>query len=438
MKPTLAKIQLLAAVAIGLILSFYPVAVVAKAASRVYEYMQGLTVPQVGMQANANTLTGLIPTIYEALDVVSREMVGFIPAVTRNSSAERAALNQSILVPITPATTLADNTPAVTAPNTGDQTVSNVSMTISKSKHAPIRWNGEEQRGLLNAGSYAGILRGQFEQAFRTLVNDIEADLWLAAYKNSSRAHGTAGTAPFGTAGNLSDFAGVMRILEDNGAPKSDLQLVLGSAAMSNLRGVQSVLFKVNEAGSSDMLRNGMTDRVQGFALRNSAAIGVHTKGTAASYVTSGSTAVGVKDVALVTGTGTVLAGDICTFAADSNNKYIVGAGVAAPGTISLNDPGARVVIATANALTVGNNYTPNVAFARSAMQLITRPPALPVGPDGKAMDMADDVMMVTDPVSGITFEIAVYRQFMQLTYHVRLAWGTAAVKDEHIATLIG
>lgn len=438
MKSTLFKLRFAALITIALAVVTYPATILAKAAAFVGDAMLGLTVPKTGAVLGANTLTGLIPTLYEALDVVSREMVGFIPAVMRNSNAERAALNQSILVPITPTVTLADNTPAVSAPNTGDQSIGNVSMTISKSKHAPIRWNGEEQKGLINAGSYAGILRGQFEQAFRTLINEIEADLFLAAYKNASRAYGTAGTAPFGTAGDLSDFAGVMRILEDNGAPKSDLQLVLGGAAMQNLRGKQSVLFKVNEAGTSDMLRNGMTDRVQGFALRNSGAIVQVTKGTGASYVTSGSTAAGVKDIALVTGTGTVLAGDVVTFAADGNNKYVVGTGVAAPGTITLNDPGARVVIPTGNALTVGNSYTPNVAFARTAMQLITRAPQMPVGPDGRSMDMADDVTTVTDPVSGITFEVAVYRQFMQLVYHVRLAWGTAAVKDEHIATLMG
>jgi hypothetical protein len=229
-----------------------------------------------------------------------------------------------------------------------------------------------------------------------------------------------------------------MRILEDNGAPKGDLQLVLGGAAIQNLRGKQSVLFKVNEAGSSDMLRNGMTDRVQGFALRNSAAVAAVIKGTGASYVTSGSTAVGVKDIALTTGTGTVLAGDVVTFAADANNKYVVGTGVAAPGTMTLNDPGARIVIPTSNALTIGNGYTPNVAFARSAIQLITRAPQMPVGPNGESMDMADDVITVTDPVSGLSFDIAVYRQFMQLVYHVRLAWGVQAIKDEHIATLIG
>jgi len=386
----------------------------------------------------ANTLTSLTPTLYEALDIVSREMVGFIPAVSRNSSAERAAKDQTILVPITTAQTAADNTPATTAPNTGDQTVNNVAMTINKSKHVPIRWNGEEQRGLINAGSYAGILRNQFVQGFRTLVNLVETDLFNTTYQNASRAYGTAGTAPFGTAGDLSDIAQVRKILDDNGAPQTDLQLVLGSAAIANVRGKQSVLFKVNEAGSDQLLRDGVLGRLEGFDIHNSNSAVQVTKGTGTSYVTSGSTAAGVSSIALVTGSGTVLAGDVVTFAADTNNKYVVNTGVAAPGTIVLGTPGAMVTIATANAMTIGNSYTPNMAFSKSAVQLITRAPAMPIGPDGRPMDMADDVMQITDPNSGITFDVAVYRQFMQLVYHIRLAWGAQAIKPNHIAALMG
>src|SRR5438309_2179191 len=151
----------------------------------------------------ANTLTGLVPTIYEALDIVARELVGFIPACSHDAQAERAALNQTIMIPITGAQTSANNTPAVTSPDTGDQTISNTTMTISKSKHVPIRWNGEQQLGARSAGWYEQVLRNQFTQAFRTLTNLIEVDLFNAAYQNSSRATGTAGTAPFATGGDI-------------------------------------------------------------------------------------------------------------------------------------------------------------------------------------------------------------------------------------------
>ena len=387
----------------------------------------------------ANTLTSLVPTLYESLDVVSRELVGFIPAVTKNTSAERAALNETILVPLTAQQTMADNTPAVTPPNTGDGTISNVPMTISKSKHVPIRWNGEEQRGLNNAGTYGGILRNQFTQAFRTLVNQIEIDLWTTAYQNASRAYGTAGTAPFGTYPDLSDVAQTLKLLNDNGAPQSDLQLVLGGAAVANLRGKQALLFKVNEAGTSQTLRQGVIGELESFSIHNSAAVTTVTKGTGTLYTSSAAGfPIGTTSIPVITGSGTILAGDVITFAGDIN-KYVVQTGVAAPGTIVIGAPGLlQALPASAQALTIGGNYTPNVAFHRSAINLITRVPQMPIGPDGVAMDMADDVLDVTDPVSGITFQVAVYRQFMQLSYHVRLAWGYQGIKANHTCVLIG
>ncbi len=392
-----------------------------------------------GMILGANSLTGLVPTIYESLDIVSRELIGFIPAVSRNSSGERAALNQIITIPLTEAQALQDTTPAVTAPNTGDQTVDNVSMTISRSKFVPIRWAGEEQRGQINAGTYAGTLRDQFTQAFRALANQIETDLFTTGYQNASRAYGTPGAAPFGTSGDLSDLAQTAMILDNNGAPLTDRKFVLGATAVANMRGKQSLLLRVNESGSDILLRTGSISAlpVEGFDLHNSNSVKPVAKGTGTAYTSdTAGYAVGATAITLITGTGTVLAGDTVTFAGDSN-KYVVAGGITAPGVITLAKPGLQQAIpAAATALTIGATATSNIAFEKNAIKLITRAPASPIGPDGKAMDMADDVIQITDPVSGITFEVAVYRQFMQLVYHVRLAWGYQAIKQNHIAIL--
>ncbi len=375
----------------------------------------------------ANTLTNLIPTIFAAKDVILRELAGFIPAVSLDASGEAAAKDQTIRWPVVPAHTAGDITPAATGPDPASKTHGSDTMTINKSRSVTFYWEGEEQKGL--GGLYNIILRDQFAQAMRTLVNEVETDL-AALYVAASRAYGTAGTTPFAT--NLADPANVLKILKDNGAPTSDLQLVINTAAGAALRTLAQ-LTKANEAGGSELLRRGTLLDVHGFAIRESAQTKAHTKGTGAAYVTSGATAVGVTDIALITGTGTVLAGDVVTFAADANNKYVVTTGISAPGTISIAKPGARVVIPTGNAMTIGNSYTANLAFSRSALSLLMRVPAMPEGGDA-----ADDVTVITDPETGLSFQVAMYRQYRRVAFEVGLAWGVKANKPEAIATLLG
>jgi hypothetical protein len=380
----------------------------------------------------ANTLTNLIRPFYEALDVVSRELVGFIPAVNRNSTVERAALNQSVRVPIVPAITGADNTPAVTPPDTGDQSIDNVEITISKSRHWPVRWNGEETLGLENSGTYDTITRDRFAQAIRTAVNEIELDL-AGLYVDASRAHGTAGTTPFGTANDLSDVAGVWQILADNGAPQSDLHLVISTAAAANIMGKQSQLFKVNEAGTADLLRRGTIGEIEGFSVHKSAQVKSHTKGTGASYLVNDATPPAVGDVSITvdTGTGTIIAGDVITLAGDTN-KYVVDTALAA-NVVTIAKPGLRVAADDDDAITVGNSYRANMAFYRGAIVLATRAPALP-----RQGDLAIDREILTDPVTGLSFELAAYPGFRQMTYHVSIAWGYKLIKPEHVAILLG
>lgn len=382
----------------------------------------------------SNTITNLLPDIYAALDVISRETTGFIPSVSRNSTIAQASIGDTVRVPVAPEATTADTTPGVNAPDTGDQTIDNVPVQILKSKHVPVRWNGEETKGLQNAGTFQSIQADRFYQAMRALVNEIERDLYIEAYTRASRGYGSAGNTPFATAGDLSDFAGVLSILEQNGAPKNDLQLALGHSAMGNLRGKQSSLFKVNEAGSSDMLRNGMTDRIMSMAIRHSDPIGLHIKGTGANYVTNTGSPyqAGQKTIAVDGGTGTILSGDVVTFAGDAN-KYVINDGTSGAGDTIIGGPGLQSSLSDGVAMSIGDNYTPNVAFARSAIVLATRAPAVPQGGDA-----ATDRMVVTDPVTGLSFEISRYAQFKQVVYHVALAWGYKAIKPAHIALLMG
>lgn len=383
----------------------------------------------------ANTITGLFPTLYNALDVVSRELVGFIPAVSSDMTFERAAVGQTVMSPVAPAATATDITPGVTPPDDGDQTIGNVQMTITKARRVPVRWNGEQKLALDNNGaSYNIILRDQFAQAMRTLVNEVEADL-AALHIYASRAYGTPGTTPF--ASNLADTAQVRKILSDNGAPLSDLQMVIDTSAGANMRTLTQ-LSKANEAADTQLLRRGVLLDVHGFAIRESGQTKTATAGTGASATTNTTGyAVGATSIGLASaGTGTIVAGDVISFAGDTN-KYLVVTGdtdVSNGGTIVLAAPGLRKAIpASATAITVAATSARSMGFARSAIALATRAPALP-----DQGDLARDRTLVTDPESGLTFEVAMYPQYRQMQYEVALAWGVKAVKTEHIAALLG
>lgn len=375
----------------------------------------------------ANTLTSLAPVLFSAAQQVSNEPFGVISGITTNFNDKGVAKGDSIIVPIAPVRAASDFAPGATSSSGDDAIASNVTVQITQSKKVSWHLTGEQIRSLDNGAESAEWMRQLIAQGMRTLRNLAEADCAAAIKVGASRAYGTAGTAPF--ASDLSALTNVYKILKDNGAPMSDLQLVVDTAAGLNLRNL-GIIQQAYQAGSDEERRSGNLLKQFGFSIGESAGIVSHTKGTGASYVTSGSTAVGVRDVALVTGTGTVLAGDVVTFAADSANKYVVNTGVAAPGTISLGRPGARVTIATANALTVGNTYTPNLAFERSAVVGVMRPPLMPENPTMQMLPISDD--------KGMTYLLVDIAQYGQRSLELHLAYGFKVVQSEHVALVLG
>jgi hypothetical protein len=382
----------------------------------------------------ANTLTSILPTAYSALNKVLREPFSLIRQAYRNSSAEQVALNQPISYPVVPAFgTANDNTPAATAPDATGITIGNETMTITQSKNHRFNFNGEEQRSISQDGLYANVLEQIFAQAFRKHINTIEAYCLGVAYKSSSRAVGTAGTAPF--ASNTDVLAEAYKILTENASPRDDLQCVINPAAAYNLRKLD-ILKKANESGDN-MYRTAILGNLYGFMINESAGVALHTAGTGSTtYAVNllAGYAAGSKTIALDGGSGTILAGDVFTNSQSGrdSNKYVVKTALTA-GSLVLNNPGIVEAWVNDDITAVGASYRANLAFDRYGIHIVTRAPLMPEGGDG-----ADDVQMITDPVSGLSFQIAMYGQYRQRMIEVAIAYDCKVVQPESVVTIMG
>lgn len=387
----------------------------------------------------ANVLTDLAADIYVAADTVARELVGVIPGSLVNANGvQRAALGDTVRSHVTNQATAVDVAPSMTIPEGTDQTVGNRTMTISKSRAVQIPWTGEDMRHVRNGAGFETIYGDQIAQAMRVLTNEMERDLALTGYRAASRAVGTAGTTPF--ASNFDLVAQARQILVDNGTPTDgQITMALNTLAGTNLRNLAQ-LQKANENGSDQMLRNGVLLDLQGVMLRESAGIASHTAGSVTANVTvTGANAVGATEIGVTTdATGAVnlLAGDVISFAGDSN-RYVAGAdvtiGASTTGTITINGPGLRQATAGSEAVTAEASYTGNFVFHRNALEIAMRAPALPDGGDA-----AVDRMTIQDPFSGMVFEVSAYKGYKKAMFEVAAAWGTGSWKEDFIALVQG
>ena len=374
----------------------------------------------------ANTLSNLIPDVYTALDIVSRELVGALPGVTRDANADRIASNQTIRVAQTPTNTTSAYTPAMAVPSAVDQTVANASLTLSKNKYAAFSWTGEEVYAMNQGPGFLTIRQNQIAQAFRALVNEMENDVCDAIAAGASRAYGTAGTTPF--ASTLADPAQVRKILDDNGSPLSGRSLVINTTAGAALRTLGQ-LTKANEAGTAMTLRDGELLNLHGFSVRESAQINNATAGTGASYQTDAAFAIGDTTITVDTGSGTILAGDVITI---GSHKYVVATALSS-GSLTITAPGLVAAVADNTAVTVNATSARNIAFSSDAIVLATRLPIFP-----SEGDMAIDNEVVTDPRTGISFDLRVYPGDGMVLYRIHALWGWKVLKTAHAAVLLG
>lgn len=376
----------------------------------------------------ANVFTALAPVLFSAAQEVAAEPFGVIDSVNANFDSKGVAIGDSVTVPVAPVRAAGDYTPAMTTTAGTDATASSVSVTIDYNRQVSWNLTGEQIRSLQNGGNYEEWVRQLIAQGMRTLRNEAEVFAATAIYKAASRAVGTAGTTPF--ASTLDAFVDARRVLRDNGAPMADLQFVMNTAASSNLFKL-GVIQQAYQAGSETERRQGVFLRQYGFMVKESAGIVSHTKGTGTSYLVNNAStiAVGGTTIAADTGSGTIIAGDVVTFAADSNNKYVVNTALSG-GSFAIGNPGARVSIPDNNAITVGNNYTANLAFERNAVVAVMRPPLIPENANIQQRTISDG--------RGMTYLLVQVTGDGMVTWRLHLASGFKVVQPEFVCNVLG
>jgi hypothetical protein len=376
----------------------------------------------------ANDLSALTPVLYSAAQTVAAEPTGSLQSIDMNFDDKGVAIGDSVDVPVAGVSTSSDYTPAMTTSAGTDSTPSDVSVSITANKEVSWHLTGEQQRSLENGGTDQEWVRQKLQQGMRTLRNLAEADANTAIYQGASSAIGTAGTTPFGT--NIDLIAEAYKGLKDNGAPMADMHMVLDTTAGLNARKLQ-IIQQADQAGTDQERRTGNFLRQFGFSIKESAGIQTHTKGTGTGYLVNDGTDVQIGDTDIVvdTGSNTILAGDVVTFAADTTNKYVVNTALAA-NQFSIGKPGAKVIIPDDNAITVGNNYTANLAYERSAIVGVVRPPII-----------KDSGVIRTIPVTdqfGMTYLFCEIQGDGMTTWRLNLAWGFKVVQPEYVINIMG
>lgn len=377
----------------------------------------------------ANTWTEIIDKIFARGLMALRENAITSRLINTDWATEVAQQGDTINVPIPSSVTVGDVTPGPTPPEGGASAPTTVPITLNRWRKSDMHVTDKEAREIA-----MGARETQLSEHLKALANDVDVFV-LGLYTGVYGFAGVAGTTPF--ASDLSEAIDADKVLNDQVAPPDARRMLLGTAAKANAlanRAVQDATFR--RAGA-DSLRTGDIGELLGFLWAMNQNIPSHTAGTASGATTDNAGyAIGVKTVTLASaGTGTILVGDVITFAGDSQT-YVVTEGdsdVSDGGAISF-EPGLKVAIpGSATAITLKASHVANLAFHRDAFALATRT----LGPaDGF---LGGNVMRTAvDPVSGLTLTLEVSREYARTKYQWRILYGAKLVRPELAARVAG
>jgi len=378
----------------------------------------------------ANDLTVIIDKqLARGLKLLRKRLI--MPSIVNLDYRDEAKLpGATIDVPLPVSYTALDVTPATTPPTPNDTTPTQVQITLDKHKHADYVLTDPD---LHRIDKDKHFLPMQAEAAIDALARIMNTDIWTE-YKGVFGYAGTAGTTPFASA--ITQATDVRKTLNQQLCPKGSRRFVLDHDAEANALNL-APFRDASQSNDATPITEGEIGRKLGFDWYADDDVPSHTAGTADTLLVNNGAGLAVGATTAITdgeAAGTVLAGDIITFAGHAQTYTVISSvGGAAPTLITFY-PGLKATVADNAAITLKATHRVNLAFHREAIAFATRPIADSV----KFFTGGSEIRSLTDPLTNITLRLEVMRQYKQTVWDYDVLYGKKLIRPELACRLAG
>lgn len=376
----------------------------------------------------ANDLSVVVPKIIGGVQTVLRQEFLMAEYVKKDFEGVAAKKGSTVTIPIAAAQSTYDVTPGPTPPALVDKTSGSASIAINKWKGTRFHMTAKEATEI-EPGRF---VPGQLQEAVRAILYDINADIF-SKYPKIYGYAGTAATNPFAT--NINPVADVREVLGRQNCPKGARKLMLGHAEET----AALKLGAFNEAlkrGDALALKQGELGDLFGFRCASDQQVPTHTAGTGSGYLINNGAgyAAGVKTVVVDTGTGTLIVGDIISFAGVTGT-YTVTSALAA-NSVSF-EPGLEGAVADDAAITKRATHKVNLAFDPEAFGLIMRLSQEDML-DAEFGMTAGTHIPIVDPQTKAVLMLSNYPGYHASQWELSALWGAECIVPARAGRLAG
>lgn len=368
----------------------------------------------------ANVLDDLKPKILAMALKRLRSQLAMPNLINRDYNPSQATRGETINIPVPPTVVARDVSPGVTPAAAPDVTENTVPLKLDKWKEAPITFTDKDRVEAIDASVEMAVFA-----AVDAIAEEVNASI-MALYPEVYEYVGTAGTTPFGS--NYGDATAARKLLNQNKALLGQRRMVINPDAEENAINLGSF---ADASFSTDpsVIIEGAIGRKLGFDWAMDQQIPTHTAGSGSGYLVNGTPAIGDTTVPVDTGTGTLVVGDVISFAGHSQTYTVTAAHAGGAGSLSIS-PALKAAPADNAAVTIRASHAVNLAFHRNAFALAVRAFRPPVS--------NADVLTMVDDKTGLPLRLEVTRQNKQDNWSLDLLWGVKTIRPDLAVRVAG